>query len=106
MLGLFKQELKDELRKEGYNFGDVVQKARSRLEERFRDGAEEARKLKEDDESDDQWTWAEEEELLKAEVEAVATQMRSDETKKMVNQIEVMSFPLCFMIYMTDVFAA
>ncbi|KIJ49596.1 hypothetical protein M422DRAFT_161141 [Sphaerobolus stellatus SS14] len=87
-LGLFKQELKDELRKEGYNFGDVVQKAREHLENRFRTGAEEARKVKEEDESEEEWSWREEEELLKAEVEAVATQMRSDETKKMVNQIE------------------
>ena len=64
-------------------------KARKRLESRFRTGAEEARKVKEDDEDEEEWSWREEEELLRKEVSVVASQMRADETKKMVNQIEV-----------------
>ncbi|KAF8497658.1 root hair defective 3 GTP-binding protein [Gautieria morchelliformis] len=88
VLTTFRQELKDELRGEGYHFGEVVTKARERVESRFRTGAEEARKVKEDDESEEEWSWREEEELLKEEVSMVASQMRADETKKMVNQIE------------------
>ena len=89
VLTTFRQELKEELRGEGYHFGEVVTKARERLESRFRTGAEEARKVKEDDESEEEWSWREEEELLREEVSVVASQMRADETKKMVNQIEV-----------------
>lgn len=87
VLTTFRRELKDELRGEHYHFGEVVSRARERLEKRFRGGAEEARQVKDDD--DDEWSWREEEELLREEVAAVATQMRADETKKMVNQIEV-----------------
>lgn len=89
VLTAFRQELKEELRGEGYHFGEVVTKARERLELRFRAGAEEARKVKEEEESEEEWSWREEEELLKEEVSVVASQMRADETKKMVNQIEV-----------------
>ena len=89
VLTTFRQELKEELRGESYHFGEVVMKARERLESRFKAGAEEARKVKEDDESEAEWSWREEEELLKDDVSAVASQMRADETKKMVNQIEV-----------------
>ncbi|KAF8520478.1 RHD3/Sey1 [Hysterangium stoloniferum] len=88
VLATFKQDLINKLRGEGYSFGDVVSKARQRLTQRFQEGAEEARKVKEDDESDEEWNWHEEEELLNIEVAAIASQMRLDETKKMVNQIE------------------
>ncbi|KAF8575097.1 root hair defective 3 GTP-binding protein [Ramaria rubella] len=88
VLTMFKQELRDELRGDGYHFGEVVSEAQARLESRFKEGAEEARKVKEEEESDEAWSWREEEELLMEEVSAVAAQMRADETKKMVNQIE------------------
>lgn len=88
----FKAELKEGVRGENYNYGEVVSQARERLEIRFKQGVEEVRKVKEEGDSQEEWNWIEEEELLKAEVEAVATQMRSDETKKMLNQTEVWNF--------------
>lgn len=41
------------------------------------------------EEGSTEWNWAEELELLKEEVKSVADQCRKDETKKMVNTIEV-----------------
>lgn len=78
----FKRELADSLKGESYSFADVVAGARAACEKRFVDGAEEAR-LKDTD-----WTYADELELLREEMDAVAVQCRSDETKKMVNAIE------------------
>lgn len=73
----------DGLRGEGYNFADVVAKAKLRFEGAFSEGAKEALVEGTD------WTWEDEFELLKEEVEAVADQCRKDETKKMLNLIEV-----------------
>lgn len=73
----------DGLKGDEYSFADVVQKARDRCEGRFKEGAAEA--LVEGTE----WSWEEELELLKEEVGLVGDQCRKDETKKMVNLIEV-----------------
>jgi hypothetical protein len=72
------------LKVEGYNFADVVGKARADAEARFRDGAQEAVVTK----GDASWQWEEELTLLRDEIQSVADQLRKDETKKMVNAIE------------------
>lgn len=82
----FKQELLNGLRGETYDFADVVSKARERCEGTFSEGAKEA--LVEDTD----WTWADELESLKEEVRSIADQCRKDETKKMLNLIEVIAF--------------
>ena len=73
------------LKVEGYNFADVVGKARADAEARFSDGAQEIVVTK----GDALWEWEEELRLLRDEIQAVADQLRKDETKKMVNAIEV-----------------
>ena len=73
----------DGLRGEGYNFADVVAAARVRLEKRFLEGAQEALVEGTD------WSYEEELGLLREEARIVAEQCRKDETKKMVNVIEV-----------------
>lgn len=73
------------MRVEGYSFADVVGKARGRCEARFVEGAKEAVVTEEDA----AWNWEEELGLLREEVRSVADQLRKDETKKMVNTIEV-----------------
>ncbi|TFY56989.1 hypothetical protein EVJ58_g7303 [Rhodofomes roseus] len=78
----FKDEMHQGMRGEGYNFADVVVKARERCEKRFLDGAKEAIVEGTD------WTYEEEYGLLQQEVGSVANQCRKDETKKMVNTIE------------------
>ena len=69
-----------------YDFAEVVRVARARCEKRFQKAAKEALV----DGTD--WSWEEEAELLKEEVQSVADQCRKDETKKMVNVIEVRSY--------------
>lgn len=73
------------LKVEGYNFADVVGKARADAEAHFADGAQEAVVA----EGDASWQWEEELRLLRDEIQSVADQLRKDETKKMVNAIEV-----------------
>lgn len=73
------------LKVEGYNFADVVGKARADAEASFKDGAQEAVVT----EGDASWQWEEELRLLRDEIQSVADQLRKDETKKMVNAIEV-----------------
>ena len=80
----FKKEMLDGMKGEEYNFAEVVKDARTRCEKRFVYAASEAVI-----EESDQWSWVEELELLKEEVNNVASQCRKDETKKMVNAIEV-----------------
>lgn len=87
----FKEELKEGVRGENYNYGEVVSQARERLQNRFKQGVQEVTKIQEEGDSEEEWNWREEEELLRVEVEAVAAQMRSDETKKMLNLMEVWS---------------
>ncbi|KAA1471741.1 protein SEY1 [Dentipellis sp. KUC8613] len=83
-LGVFKKEVLDGLRGEGYNFADVVGKARAKCEARFTEGAKEAVV----EEGEATWNWEDELVLLKEEIKSVADQLRKDETKKMVNTIE------------------
>lgn len=79
----FKKEMLDGLRGEDYSFADVVLKARQTCEGTFTVGAKEALVEGAD------WTWEDELELLKEEMESVGNQCRKDETKKMINNIEV-----------------
>ena len=81
----FKAEIVVGLKVEGYNFADVVSKARVDAEARFSDRAREAVVT----EGDATWQWEEELRLLQEEIRSVADQLRKDETKKMVNTIEV-----------------
>ncbi|KAF8595084.1 root hair defective 3 GTP-binding protein [Ceratobasidium sp. AG-I] len=81
-LSAFKKEVLDGVKIEGYSFADVVGGAREKWEGRFREGAAEALL------PDTDWTYDEELELLRQEFGIVADQLRADETKKMVNQIE------------------
>ncbi|KAI9457897.1 protein SEY1 [Russula earlei] len=80
----FKAETVAGLKVEGYNFADVVIKARAGAEGRFSDGAREAVVA----EGDAMWQWEEELRLLQDEIRSVADQLRKDETKKMINAIE------------------
>ena len=81
----FKADTVAGLKVEGYNFADVVTRARAGAEGRFSDGAQEAVVV----EGDSTWQWEEEFRLLRDEIRSVADQLRKDETKKMVNAIEV-----------------
>lgn len=85
-LGGFKKALSDGMKGESYNFADVVKAAKARCEKKFLEAAQEA--LVEDTD----WSYDEEYGLLKEEMKSVADQCRKDETKKMVNLIEVSSF--------------
>ncbi|EIM81307.1 protein SEY1 [Stereum hirsutum FP-91666 SS1] len=80
----YKKEIMEGLRRENYNFADVVGKARGQCEANFTQGAKEAVVSEEEA----TWNWEEELGLLKEEVRNVADQLRKDETKKMVNAIE------------------
>jgi protein SEY1 len=81
----FKRALLDGLRGEEYSFADVVGTARGQAEGAFETGAREAVV----EEGTGEWNWEEERELLREEIGSVADQCRKDETKKMVNMIEV-----------------
>jgi hypothetical protein len=78
----FKKEMLDGMRGDDYSFADVVAKARQQCESRFTEGAQEAMVEGTD------WSWEDEFELLKEEMESVGNQCRKDETKKMINTIE------------------
>ncbi|KAH9971137.1 root hair defective 3 GTP-binding protein [Lactifluus volemus] len=80
----FKAEIVAGLNVEGYNFADVVSKARAGAEALFSKGSREAVVT----EGDPTWQWEEEFRMLREEIQAVANQLRKDETKKMVNSIE------------------
>ncbi|QRW23775.1 GTP-binding protein [Rhizoctonia solani] len=81
-LSLFKKEVLDGVKVEGYSFAEVVGGAREKWEGRFREGAAEAL-LPETD-----WSYDEELASLQQEFGTVADQLRADETKKMINSIE------------------
>jgi len=81
----FKAVIVAGLKVDGYNFADVVTKARAGAEALFSDGAREAVIV----EGDTTWQWEEELRMLRDEIRSVADQLRKDETKKMVNAIEV-----------------
>lgn len=82
-LSSFKRELLEGLRGDEYSFADVVGKAQTKCETRFADGAKEVSL------EDTDWTWQDEFESLREEIGNVADQCRKDETKKMINLIEV-----------------
>ncbi|KAI0687887.1 protein SEY1 [Cytidiella melzeri] len=84
-LSSFKQEMLDGLRGEGYNFAEIVNAARDKWEKAFLEGAKEAL-VEETD-----WSYEDEFGSLKDEMKSVSDQCRKDETKKMVNAIEVSS---------------
>lgn len=86
-LSAFKRDVLDGMRGEEYNFADVVGAARKGAEGAFVAGATEAVV----EEGDTQWAWEDELGLLREEVQSVADQCRRDETKKMINAIEVRS---------------
>ena len=81
----FKADVVAGLKVDGYNFADVVSKARAAAEAGFSEGAREAVVT----EGDAAWEWEEELRLLREEVQLVADHLRKDETKKMINAIEV-----------------
>lgn len=81
----FKAEVVAGLKVDGYNFAEVVGKARAAAGALFSDGAREAVVT----EGDTTWQWEEELRLLREEVRTVADLLRKDETKKMINAIEV-----------------
>lgn len=82
----FKQEMLEGLRGDEYSFADVIAKARETCQEVFTTSAKEALMEGTD------WSWEEELDLLMEEVKIVSDQCRKDETKKMLNQIEVWCF--------------
>jgi hypothetical protein len=79
----FKQDLLNGLKGDNYDFAEVVTKATKKCEETFSTGAKEALVEGTD------WNWEDELEVIKEEIRGVADQCRKDETKKMINQIEV-----------------
>ncbi|KAF8748026.1 Protein sey1 [Rhizoctonia solani] len=78
---LFKKEVLDGVKVEGYSFAEVVGGAREKWEGRFRKGL--LALLPETD-----WSYDEELASLQQEFGTVADQLRADETKKMINSIE------------------
>lgn len=90
----FKTEMHEGMRGENYNFAEIVQTARARCEKAFEEGAQEAVPV--EGEEAVHWGYDEEFNLLREEMGSVADQCRKDETKKMVNVIEVSwTFVLC-----------
>lgn len=82
-LTTFKKDLQDGLRGEDYSYADVVSKAQVKCESVFAEGAQEACV------EGTEWSWEDDMELLKEEMRGIADQFRRDETKKMINTIEV-----------------
>ncbi|KIK98484.1 hypothetical protein PAXRUDRAFT_823843 [Paxillus rubicundulus Ve08.2h10] len=81
-LSAFKSALHAALDHDGYNFAEVVDKARSNYETKFQEGAKEACI------EEKEWSWEDDMGLLREEMANVADICRKDETKKMVNLIE------------------
>ena len=69
--------------KDGYDFADVVTKARSGAEAVFSDGAREVVIVEGDT------TWEEELRLLRVEIRSIIVQLRMGEAKKVADAIEV-----------------
>ena len=86
----FKREMLDGLRGESYNFAEIVSGGRSKFEQLFLTGAKELVVEGVD------WSYDEEYSLFQEEVQLVADQCRKDETKKMVNVIEVSPLALTY----------
>lgn len=83
----FKQEMQDGMRGDNYNFAEIVKAARERCEKVFEEGAKEAVPV--EGEETVHWTFEDEFGLLREEISSIADQCRRDETKKMVNAVEV-----------------
>lgn len=83
----FKQDMHDGMRGESYDFADIVKAARERCEKAFEEGGSEVVPV--EGEEAVHWSYEEEFNLLREEMGIVADQCRKDETKKMVNVIEV-----------------
>lgn len=79
----FKREMLEAMRGESYNFAEIVSGGRSKFEQSFLTGAKEL--LIEGV----NWSYDEEYSSFQEEIQSVADQCRKDETKKMVNVIEV-----------------
>ena len=79
----FKREMLEGMRGESYSFAEIVSGARSKFEQLFLTGAKELLVQGVDWSYDDEYT------LFQDEIQLVADQCRKDETKKMVNVIEV-----------------
>ena len=77
------EEILEGLKNELFDLTDVVCTAKIHCETRFKEGATEVFM------DGIGWNWQEKLELLKEEVGLVGDQCRKDETKKMVNLIEV-----------------
>ena len=84
----FKREMLEGMRGESYSFAEIVGDGRSKFEQSFLTGAKEL--LIEGV----NWSYDEEYSLFQEEIQLVADQCRKDETKKMVNVIEVGPFAL------------
>ena len=84
----FKREMLEAMRGESYNFAEIVSGGRSKFEQSFLTGAKEL--LIEGV----NWSYDEEYSSFQEEIQSVADQCRKDETKKMVNVIEVGPFVL------------
>lgn len=81
----FKKDMLDGMKGETYNFAEIVNTARTKYEGIFLSSSQELL-LK-----DTQWSYEEEQSLFHDEIRIVADQCRRDETKKMVNLIEVIA---------------
>jgi hypothetical protein len=90
-LGEFKLALANGLKGDRYNFSEVVKFAGAQSEGKFEECAKEA-VVVEGEEGQGMWAWKEELELLREEIGNVADLFRKDETKKMVNLVEVRHF--------------
>ena len=84
----FKREMLEALRGESYNFAEIVSGGRSKFERLFLTGAKELSI------EGVNWSYYEEYSSFQEEIQLVADQCRKDETKKMVNVIEVGPFVL------------
>ena len=91
-----KTDIQTGLKAADYNFATVLSGARESAEKLFTNGAKEAVVV----EGDAAWAWEDELELLRQEIRAVGDQLRKDETKKMVNTIEVF---LCILPHILDI---
>ena len=98
----FRSELLSGLKGEGHDFGALVQEIGSRVEKEFVAGAQGKCRSSTPDHSkanllhiteiqlkDTDWQFEDELKLLRDDIKLIADQCRADETKKMVNAIEV-----------------
>jgi hypothetical protein len=92
----FKKAMLDGMKGDTYNFAEIVRNARSKYEKQFLGAAQEALLV------DAHWSYEEELSLFQDEIGIVADQCRKDETKKMINLIEVECRCLSFCLALTN----